>query len=226
MAKEKRPVSPEEWETGTGLLDDVDAYITNARFGFKEAYRQVAGAEVVLLMFDLVDADGNLLNNPDAPPAYSVGSGWQVVEGGTRIVHPNRSRIIGSSMYGRLINRVVKELKVDMAQYGSPLEAAVWDGLGFHWEQEEHKTVGGEVRTQLMPTRFLGEYQGPSAGTTSKESTVEVPAEVMEQLTKLAKTLELRDFQKAAMKIEAVLSNPQLLQDILDDNGFWKRQRG
>jgi len=207
------------WETTSGLIDDIDGYITNPRFGFREQYIAVAG-EAVLFMFDLVDEDGNLISNPEFPPAYSVGAGWLVKENGTRIERPEKPKIIRTSMYGRLIDRVVKDLKVPMHEYGSAFEAKSWDGLGFHWRQEEHTTVGGETKTHLMPTSFLGKKGIKQATATGQD-------ELISRLTKMASLMDRIEFQKEAILIPEVKQNPRLMSQILDDSdkGFWAQAR-
>ena len=67
---------------------------------------------------------------------YSCGKDWQILDNGARIVKlgadPTRpTKIHSSSNYGRLMNRVVKELGFDMRIRGLPTEASVWKGLRF-----------------------------------------------------------------------------------------------
>jgi len=215
--KEKRPVSEEAWDTPTGLPNDVDGYIHHPYFGFKKEYAEVAGTDSPMIIFPLVNEDGEEIGSQ----GFSCGAGWLVKDEGARIEHPLRSNIIKTSLYGQLIRRVKDVLKVRMEEYGSPLLAATWDGLGFHWKQEEHRTVSGDMKTGLMPVEFLGE----------REATAPAPAPVMagvryplvDKLTTLAQSLDIKAFQRAALKIKEVLDDDELMSSVMDDgkSGFW-----
>lgn len=202
-----------DWELETGLLDNIDAYIKNPRFGTKDEYL----ADQVLMIFDLESPEGELLGNQ----GYSVGSGWIVGENGLSMSHPTRHNVVNSCIYGQLQKQVVKVLGVNMAQYGKPTDATVWDGLGFHWDQLEHSTLTkGEVKTALMPTSFLGKRE--------KTSTSAVPVtDIEKKLATMAGAMDLMTFQTAALRIAEVAENDALMGDILDDtdSGFWKQHQ-
>lgn len=221
------------WETETGLIHDVDAYVTNPRFGVRDEYAQKVAEtsrdEVtgLMLLFDLADENGEIV----ATQGWSVGSGWVPADDGSSISHPKRANVVGSSMYGQLQNRVVKELKVDMQGRGLPTEAKSWNNLGFHWMQEEHPTVGGDTRTGLMPTLFVGERKNgaptPAPATAPAAAAVEAPTDDLTK--KLVKMAQLNDdpaaFQKAAIQVDGVVANDPLMSEVLDDGpeGFWSK---
>lgn len=146
------------WETESGLIDDVDAWIANPHFGIKEEYSQVVVATTggeqkgAMILFDLTDENGEVLGSQ----GYSIGTGWEISEDGLTITHAKRKNVVTNTLYGQLQNRVVKELGVDMSQYGLPTDAMSWDGLGFHWMQQLHTTVAGPDKPGLMPTTYLG----------------------------------------------------------------------
>lgn len=228
-----------QWETETGLAHDVDAWIANAKFGVKDEYAQKVietsgeGDAVTGLMFlcDLVDEAGQVI----ASQGWSVGSGWIPTDDGASISHPKRNNVVGSSMYGQLQNRTVKELKVDMQSRGMPTEAKCWNGLGFHWMQEEHETVGGDRKPGLMPTLFLSERkEGAAPAPAAKEAAVATKvaeAGESELVTKLAKMVTLfdsaADFQKAALQVPGVPADDTLMAEVLDEgpDGFWAKHR-
>ncbi len=218
MTTDRAPVDAEAWETISGLPDDVDVYMRNVLFGFKDEYAKIAGSDSPMLIFDLVNAEGEVLGSQ----GYSCGGGWVVGDGGGSISHPLREKIVKTSIYGQFIDRVVKVLKVEMQKYGSPLNARSWEGLGFHMKQEMHATVGGDQKPSLMPTEFLGEgaavAPAPAAG---KGTTAGTPIEA--KLTTLAQNLDLDTFKKAALKLPDVAANDELLAAVLDDSetGFW-----
>lgn len=183
MVKER--VEESAWELETGLIDNVDGYMSNCRFGQKDEYASAVAESMGgessggnQFLTDLVDVDGNLLGTQ----GWSIGSSdWQVAEDGKSIAHPTWENVVKSCQYGKLQARVIKELEVPMNEYGSPIEAETWDGLGFHWMQEEHETLkarkdGTKVATGLMPTEFLGMLgEEENAEAESTETPVEKP---------------------------------------------------
>lgn len=217
---------PGPWETVTGLPDDIDAYITNPRFGSKDEYTAVVeGGVAPMFLIDLVNEEGELV----ATPGYSCGAGWVIQANGVEITHPLRSNIVNSSIYGQLITRVTRDLAVDMSKYGdSALVAKSWDGLGFHWKQEEHATLGQKKGLALMPVDFLGEREAVKAapGKAVKKAAVAAPAAdaaLEKQLAVLAAGMTVDAFQKAAIKLPGVADDDALIASVLDESpaGYW-----
>lgn len=226
MAK-RRPGTEEEWETESGLPDDIDCWVSKSYFGYNPEYMQ---GKVPLLIWEGESPDLVLTR----PINWPIGSGWQIIDNGARVVHakdapPKLRRFIESSIYGRLIKRL-RELGVDMKQYGSAREAATWEGLGFHLVREEIEFTGAADRgilvdrggktSHLMPTEFLGE-----------RADAEVPAvseNLMAQLKELAvKSATVRAFQVAAIKVPGVTESGDLVADLMDSgaDGFYQRVR-
>lgn len=210
------------WETETGLLHDVDGWVTNPRFGERDEYKQAVAATGAeggsMMLFDIMDENGEVIGNQ----GFSIGTGWEVSEDGLSISHPKRANVVGSSMYGQLQNRVVKDLKVDMDKYGKPTEAKSWDRLGFHWMQQEHPTVGGDVKTGLMPVEFLGEFKGATAP--AKAEAAAGPESVAEKaLAVWAKSMDVKAFQEKALGLPSVAADDELMAKVLDEGpeGFW-----
>lgn len=229
----------EDWETTTGLLDDADAYIANPRFGapLRDEYTEVIEAgqvsQVVHFLVDFVSAEGELVGSQ----GYSTGSGWIVSDDGNEISHPARAKIVMSSVYGQLIDTVVKVLSVPMKEYGTPLAAKSWEGLGFHWKQVPHKTLKeGETRNAPMPTEFLGKLdlaavaKAPTVARVTKAAAAvaAAPSGMESKLTVLARNMDFAKFQDAALKIPEVAASDELLAQVLDDSetGFWATHRG
>lgn len=243
MVEERQMVgTDEDWETITGLLDDADAYIANPRFGapLREEYTEAieAGQQAVHFLVDFVNAEGEILGSQ----GYSVGGGWIPSDDGNEISHPARGKIVKSSVYGQLIDTVIIALGVSMKDYGTPLIAKSWDGLGFHWKQIPHKTLKeGETRTAPMPTEFLGKLDlakvkvKAAAGRTPAVAAAKAPAKAAgapagteTKLTALARNMDFARFQDAALKIPEVAASDELLAQVLDDTetGFWATHRG
>jgi len=223
------------WETETGLVHDVDAWIKNPHFGEKEEYAAKlaeTGAEGgKMFLVDLADENGEIIGNQ----GWSIGTGWIVSEDGKSISHPKRHNVVGSCRYGQLQNRVVGELAVDMKELTKkpPTDATAWDGMGFHWMQEEHETVGKDVKTSLMPTLYLGikaDGGGPTPAPATTPAVVPTDAPTSDAEAKLAQMaglMELKAFQAAALGMAEVTGNDALMAQVLDggDTGFWTTHR-
>lgn len=211
------------WDTETGLPNDIDAWVAAAKFGTVDKYSDAVqvtspgsgGATMCIL--DLVDEAGE----PVGQQGYSVGSGWIPSDDGMEITHPKRRNVVGTSVYGQLMNRVRKVLKVPMEKRGLPTEAKSWLGLGFHWMMEEHETVGGAPKPSLMPVEVLAIMK---EGVALKQAPVIVVAGELElELKELAQSNTVKDFQKAALKKAEVTSSDELMANVLDEgpSGFW-----
>jgi len=218
------PKGQGSWDTETGLPNDIDAWIGNARFGLKDEYAQVvqaSGGEGLMFLIDLIDAAGELVGSQ----GFSIGTGWIVSEDGRSISHPKRKNVVTNTMYGQLQNRVRKDLAVKMEERGLPTDARCWDGLGFHWMQEEHATVSGDKRTSLVPVLVLP-ARAPGAAPAAAPAAAPVagvdPALEL-QLKELAQSNDVKAFQLAAMKVAAVVANDGLMASVLDESpvGFW-----
>jgi hypothetical protein len=233
QVEDEEEVDP--WETESGLPNDVDAYMANCRFGFRDEYQQqiVAGGgeEGTGLMFlcDLVSESGETFGNQ----GWSIGTGWVTEDDGATIVHPTRRNVVTSSRYGQLQNRVVKELEVSMRDYGLPTIAATWNGLGFHWMLEEHETlkeVDGvkQKKPGLMPTLFIGVSEDIRGGKVAPAQAPErgpiVSTELETKLMKLAQENDYRTFVTMAVREPGVASNDDLMAQVMDDGpeGFFQ----
>ena len=215
----------DSWDLDSGLPDDFDFYITDASFGYREEYMN---GEVPLLIWQGESPDEDIESI-----IWPCGQGWEVTRGGAEVEHPKRTRFVKTSMMGKLINRVVNELGVDMRSRGKATEAKVWKGLGFHMRREEIEYGSGILEdrggktTHLMPVAVLEKPAKAKAG--ELEAKPEKPsAEVVEKkLALLAKKLSREDFQKKAMDMPKVVENDDLLARVLDDSddGFWAQNR-
>lgn len=222
------------WALESGLPNDVDGWMKSCRFGTKDEYKQAVtaagpdeGEGVAGLMFiaDLYDENGELIGSQ----GYSVGSGWIPSDDGRSMHHPTRKNVVSSSRYGQLQSRVMKDLGIDMNQYGVPIEAASWDNLGFHWLLEEHETIRGkEPKVGLMPVMFLGKKAEGGTTAPAKEAPGKAePAEIIRLKALAEVSPDIKTFQRAALKIEAVATNDELMAQVLDDsaNGFYEQNK-
>lgn len=220
------------WALESGLPNDVDAWMWNCRFGTKDQYveavtvvegQPIGGVPGLMFIVDLCDDKGELLGSQ----GWSVGSGWVPSEDGKSIHHPARLNVVDNSRYGQLQKRVLKELGVDMRKQGVPTNAGCWNGMGFHWMMEEHPTIKGqELKRGLMPTIFISRKPPEQAPVTPAaapgtpagappggQATGDIEAQ-LNSLVNISPNVEV--FQKAALKIEAVTRNDNLMSQVLD----------
>lgn len=252
-AIEEKPVSA--WDTESGLVDDIDAWMSNCRFGKKEEYAaKVALSEGgsdessgLMFLVDLIDETGEKV----AEQGWSIGSGWTPADDGSEISHPKRNNVVKSTLYGQLQDKVRGDLGVDMEALGLPTVAASWNGLGFHWNQLSHATLDKNVqKSGLMPTAVLemnmdlrnGTAPAPApaakpvAGvrpavkppTTAKKGVSVAPA-LETRLNNLAKASPDADtFALAATKLPGASGNDDLMKELMDDSdaGYWAKHHG
>ncbi len=218
-------VDQSAWDTETGLINDVDAWISEAKFGKKDEYAaavMATGAEGGdMFIVELIDEAGEVI----ASQGFSIGKGWIVSDDGLSISHPKRKNVVGSSRYGQLQNRVVRELKVDMATRGLPTEAKSWVGLGFHWMQEEHDTVSGEKKPGPMPVEALASKDIEAAqAATTPQPTSDIEKELV---ALIGKSKDVKAFQLAATKMPGVSDDDNLMGSVLDDGpeGFYAKHK-
>ena len=222
----------DSWNTDTGLPDDFDFTITSAIFGFRSEYQD---GEVPLLIWEGESPDEDVESI-----IFPCGKGWDVVKKGSGVEHAKRTRFIKTSMIGKLITRVVDELKVDMRSRGPATSADVWKGLSFHMKREEIKYEGlfedrGGKTIHLMPVAVLGkaakgkpkakEADADSGDATSAAPSAPINLVLEKKLMLLAAKLDKDEFQSKAMDMEDVVGDENLLATILDDSkdGFWAK---
>jgi hypothetical protein len=219
-----------EWELSSGLVEECDFYVDRARFGYRENYMQ--GTVPLLIL------EGHSPDSEVEEVVYPIGTGWRVVANGARIEHESgeKKRIVRTSMYGRLISRVVEELGHEgLMDRGSPYEAKVWVGYGFHLRREKFEFKGLEregrqVQTErLMPVQIIRtpdearSEAAPESG--PAEDKVKASPALLATLIKLARSSDRSEFQARALEVEGVVADQNLLADVLDDSetGFWAR---
>lgn len=249
-----QPAEKGPWETESGLIDDVDAHIVNSHFGTKEEYAQAvvenSGGEQkgVMLLFDLADDNGEVIGNQ----GFSIGTGWTVSEDGMTISHAKRKNVVTGTLYGQLQNQVIKNLGVDMTALGLPTNASVWNNLNFHWMQVQHATVGGESKSGLMPTIYLGVFGEETAPAPAPAAAKAAPAAAAKPVAKpaaapktaavpagraaleaaaleiVAQTGTVREFVLKAMKLTGIADDEAFMNHVLDDSpkGFYKTHKG
>jgi len=209
------------WDTDSGLVDECDFFITEPYWGYRDEYQS---GEVPLLILGGESPDEDIESI-----IFPCGAGWEVMEQGRKVQHSKRVRFVKTSLVGRLIDRVCKELKVNMAERGLATDASVWKGLGFHFRREEItfgsgilEASGGKVN-HLMPVAVL---EKPAEKKAEKALVAEGKPDLTEKkLAAMAKKLDREEFQKRAMDMEDVVANDDLMGQVLDDSdaGYWAK---
>ena len=225
-----------DYTLDTALPNDIDFIIEKAYFGFHQRYQ--AGQALLLVW------EGS---SPDADTEtiiWSVGKGWESHDSGKTAVNSKRKgkdRFTIESMAGKLVDRVVNVLKVDLPSRGPMNDASIWEGLGFHMKREviDYSKPGrpgqiledrGGKTEHLMPISFLGEKKAGGAATATVQltpQTTQPDSGLKDRLTKMAKVMERQAFQAAAANIKEVVVDPVLLSEVMDDGpgGFWAKAR-
>lgn len=146
----------------SGLNDNFEMEITHSQFGTLERYDDNSGNPMPLLIWDYDCPE----HEPEFPVIWSCGSGWEIRDEGRIVKHPKRDKFIRTSIMGRMVVRVVDELKVEVDELGETWEADLWVGLKFLMKREKLTFPGMEQRgmrgetERLMPIKFLGDEQG------------------------------------------------------------------
>ncbi len=149
------------FEVSTGLADDFDAMVVEARFAYDASYNQ---GQSMLCHVTLLSPDPEV---GEQKVMYSTGNGWTSPDGGKTIIHErNRVTFNQTSNYGKLIKRLVElDMKDLLNSRGiAPFDSGMLLGAKFHWKREEAEKLNfgdgraddGKLRTRLLPTAFLG----------------------------------------------------------------------
>ena len=232
-------MSGSTWETETGLPDDFSFEITDASF---TRSAEVKGGEQIYL---------NLVGDTDTIGQYElhlpVGPGWDTLDGGKTARHESgnaKKGINNNTDYGKFIDACIKELDLGsvLAPRGEATEAKVWVGLKFHMKQKEFsfpdkQNPGQNVEYyRLLPQAFLGEVGGEEkapakeskpAGSGSNGATNGAAAKVL--LAKVKAEAKKHDtheaFVDAAMNIDGVADDEDLLTQVIDPDGLYAAAR-
>jgi len=222
-----RELRDEDFELGSGLMDDFDATITDAWFAPpRQEYSEKAGGESTPFLH--LKLEGPDLDQP-MTEMKSTGSakGWQIQREGLEIVSaksPNLHQFVQSSRAGELVNRIIalagkgdkaKGVQVMKSRGYLMTEAEFYTGLSFHWEREQMATVGGETRDVLMPTALLD--IGDASVATAVASEPAFSDEDTEALVALASGKTEQQLKQQVMRSE-LKGNKELLNAVFNKN--------
>lgn len=226
----------EKFKLSSGLpWADTTVTITDATFGFVD----MKGNDPVLcLSLTGLNADGD-----KGEQAFSVGQGWEAVEGGARLQAENGKDdkpFSKQSNIGKLIASMITAVGGDPEDipFDDPTVAGEW--IGHVWEtgtvSEPAKTMSGKprvdddgnpvTRDRIVFAKYVGAVEGqtkavPAAKATTtkgstKASSSDIPEELLAQLTTLAQESDDHDaFSDAALDIEDVANNSALVKRVM-----------
>jgi hypothetical protein len=229
----RQKVDKAQWETSSGLEDDFDGWVTKFEFGTDSDYNN--GESVVGKMW-LEGPDVSL----DRPVLWSIGDGWQVQRDGTVVnTKPTVKHFNNRSNIGRMIVRLIKELKLPMENFGDPCDPDTWVGLGFHWKRETWKNAGAAKNglpsegEHLMPVLFLSdkydEFKSKAASPAPVRAVAAPVARspqassngaggaIEARLKALAKAVDYTRFMSTASSWQEVYQDGDLLTRVMDE---------
>ena len=209
----------------TGLLDDYDFTVTRAWFEGSEMYDGVS-----LKLEGTTDS----LDLPVITLYFSCGKAWSTKDGGKTIVHTSGKdgkNFNANVAYAKVIRRCLEDFNIGdlLNSRGNPWTAETWVGLRFHINNEvmEYgKDSGIDPKSKAMPSAFLGVVD---------DAAVDSPADKIARLkaTKAAGSLrdqvldtlrqhtEFTAGQAAALEIDGVTDDDDILSGLMDADGLW-----
>lgn len=230
-----------DWGVSSGLVDKFTGTIDEAKFLTDLEYRD---GEVPLLSLTFVNIENDEgVNIDELTERWSIGNGWDVVDGGKGVEREDgnkNKKFHKRTKYGMMISAIMRldgTVLKDLQGRGSPTEAGVWEGMRFTIERQE-VNGGPEIGTYevLIPTSYHGIEGGSGSAKPAKKAAAKkaaasgsdtaarIKAEVA--LKKLAKDADDYDsFLAAALDVEGVTDNDELLAKVTDEDGLYAEAR-
>jgi hypothetical protein len=143
----------------SGLPDNFDGPMTDCRFGFNPDYNN---GQTLLLLHNKVSTDDDV-GTLDGEQ-YTVNKGFESREKGTFVEREDGSGkgFHESSGMGTLLSAIAKLDGIEetwdarIAEGLTPLHAAFYEGMSFHWERQTLREGTAYESHMLIPTAFVG----------------------------------------------------------------------
>lgn len=230
----------EGWGTGSGLPDQLTGTVAEAWFG-KNEQAEGEQADKVYLWLKLINIESNEYDGDEYTVRLGVGSGWEAVEGGERLVREDGTSkpINNNTHYGNFLNRVIgagkdgQEFAEAMAGAfdavkgrGNQYQASVWVGLRFEFVNKEFSNSrDGETIewSWMLPVKFGGEDNrvggGGGNGAAPAAETNGTTTDLASQLAAIAKdTGSHAEFVGKALAVPGVSADNDLLARVADES--------
>ena len=225
----RRELRDEDFELGSGLLDDFDGVVEDAWFAppRQEYIDRTGGEPTPFLHLSIVSPDA------DQPieQVYSIGTArqWQVERDGKEVVSgkkPDYHNFVANSRGGELVGRIIelagggdkaKGVQAVKERGFLMTEAEFFVGLNAHWERESRLTVGGDTRDILLPTAIHG-FGEAEAVATPGAAGLPFSDEEIEKLVGLASGRTEQQLKQQVMRDAGLKKNKELLNSVFNKN--------
>jgi hypothetical protein len=223
------------WQLDSGMRDNIIFTIDSAYFAPSADY--MGGKQILLFLI------GRDENDEPFEHRMSVGGDWTTADGGRTIMHPTRTKIVKTSVYGHWITAAqgIPDLLAVLYERGHPTQADIWENLIIRLRLEEisfGKNI--EAREKLNPAEFMGITQitqpplslpaQPDTITSAieaakarrQQATAPAPTGLLQQMVELAKvSTTFEQFRDAALNNDDVLADSELAIQVADQTGVW-----
>lgn len=205
----------DDWETGSGLLNDYVGTVIEAHFapGNNNRYK-------LILTFMVEDND----DVSTVEEHYGCGDGWSSFDGGDTIKHNQPTRQINrNSTYGIFINSAVDLVGPTIKNWGGTRVAKTWIGSRWHMKEKTFGT-GEYASTKRYPVEWLGiarsDGEGAVAGTLAGTSLRD------QAITLLHSSNTHDEWVNACFGLTGFVDDEKLVREVADPDGLWKELKG
>lgn len=212
-------------EFPSGLLDDFDFWITDAKFGRDANYNN--GQTVQLFLKGKAFKD-EVLVNEEYEERFNLPPGWDSMDDGLTVNHETAENFNRNSGVARLFLRTSEaapELVDFWVEQGfEPQDSSIWLGCGFHMK-EMTDGEGQYKSTKRWPVSYLGSSLSTD-NAQAVDSTNGSEAAIMEQLKELAASHDDHEtFVNAAIEIPGISGYSNLVKRIADPEDLYAELR-
>ena len=235
-------------QSGGGGLDNFVFEITDAYFGISEALNEKAseraGHDVSIMLLHLVgktdDENQPVLEHDGFHPSFALADDWETHDSGKTATYTGtKANPRLGSKYGGFVDRVL-EITTDIAETpedplggaADPKVAATWVGTKWQFVSESYSydfvdPTGQRVvgkKDKLVPAQYLGRFEVEASPATAETATPSPTSNstLRDQVVALAKASDTyKAFQSAALNLDNISDEPDLLMEIAREDGIY-----
>lgn len=218
-------------ESSGGLRNFV-LTVTNAFFAVDPNYSAKVGADTHFLHWEgTSDVESYpVMDSTGFHPKWSLDTDFMSADGGKTVISQSGKGERVGKAYGRMckaaadLTEHLAGTPEDFLEKGSPLDASIW--VGTMWRMDDVEFGSGQYKTtQLMPVEFVGFADSGAPASAPAAATGESP--LRQQVIDLAKaSADYVSFQKAALALPNVTSDPGLVTEIATPTGIYASVNG
>lgn len=233
----------EAFITDSGRMTDYEFTVTDAYFATVPGYRD--GTDWFLHWVGTTDSESQPIMDRDGyHPSWRLGDGWESIDGGKTVTHPTKSHFNRQAPAGELIDALAditsddegNPVDPDPLEGADPVGSEWYIGMKFKMGEKVHTyNIDGQERKveRAIPAEYLGkgDVAAPAAAPAAEAAAAPAGASAKvakAKLTALAKKSgSFADFEEAALSIDGVVDDGDLLENVLDesDSGFYATAR-